>query len=346
MRALSSMLSSQNEYASSLEPISCRVHPRARPFERRREVRRQLGLEAQPRAGERVSEAEPGAVQELAGEAVAAGVAIAWITRQGMADRREVGADLVRAAGLQPRLDEGVPGQALDHPEMGARLSGGPTAHRPPRGAPEVAPEGGVDRPRARARLALDQRQVAALHLAPLDLGREAAVRLVPSGDDHQSRGVLVEPVDDPRALRVAAAPEELSKHVDERRAAVPRGGVHDQAGRLLDHGQPLVGVDDPRGGPHARSRSAPPCDSAPSEARRSHTAPSVIATSARLNAGQNGGSMKSVTASARTRSARLPSAPPASRPTASHSPGLAGSSANHRRTRASAAIVTARTTP
>ena len=56
-------------------------------------------------------------------------------------------------------------------------------------------------------------------------------------------------------------------------------------------------------------------------------TAPAVIAMSARLNAGHSGGSMKSVTAPARTRSARLPSAPPASRPTASHSPGRAGSS-------------------
>ena len=60
-------------------------------------------------------------MQELALEAVAAGVAVAGVAGDRMADRGEVGADLVRAAGLEARLDQGVGGQRLEHREVGAR---------------------------------------------------------------------------------------------------------------------------------------------------------------------------------------------------------------------------------
>ena len=60
-------------------------------------------------------EAELGAVQELALEAVAAGVPVARVAADRMADRREVGADLVRAPGLQPDLDQGVVRKRLEH---------------------------------------------------------------------------------------------------------------------------------------------------------------------------------------------------------------------------------------
>ena len=62
-----------------------------------------------------------------------------------------------------------------------------------------------------------------------------------------------------------------------------------------------------------------------------------MIATSARLNGGQERRSTKSVTAPARTRSARLPSAPPASSPTATHIPGRVGLRAKRKPTKPSA---------
>ena len=111
------------------------------------------------------------------------------------------------------------------------------------------------------------------------------------------------------------------------RRPASRRGGRAPawttRPGRLVDHREALVDVDEPRLGAHGGAGCAP----APARARRarSRPRPAVIATSARLNAGHSGGSMKSVTAPSRIRSARLPSAPPASRPTPSHSPGRVG---------------------
>ena len=71
-------------------------------------------------------------------------------------------------------------------------------------------------------------------------------MRLVVAGDDHQPRGVLVEAVDDPRPLRLAAA-EQLAERVDQRLAAVPGRRVDDQPGRLVDHREPVVDVDEPR---------------------------------------------------------------------------------------------------
>ena len=109
-----------------------------------------------------------------------------------------------------------------------------------------VAAERRVDRAGARSRAALDERQVGAPELAALDHRREAAVRLVVAGDDHQAGGVLVEPVDDPGPLGLAAA-EQVAERVDEGGAAV--------AGRRVDH-EPGGLVDRPPGA-RRRGRAA-----------------------------------------------------------------------------------------
>ena len=81
-----------------------RAQPRPRALQRRRQVLRQLGVERQSLAREGVVEAQPGAVQELALEVVAARVAVALVAGDGMADRREVGATwCVRRSRAGPR---------------------------------------------------------------------------------------------------------------------------------------------------------------------------------------------------------------------------------------------------
>src|SRR3954469_14388069 len=79
------------------------------------EVRRQLGGEAEPLAAAWVRKGEPVGVEELPGEAVALGASVGGIAGERVADRREVGADLMGAAGLQARLQVGLPGQQLQH---------------------------------------------------------------------------------------------------------------------------------------------------------------------------------------------------------------------------------------
>ena len=81
-----------------------------------REVRRQRRGEARARSPlARVLEGEAVGVEELALEAVARGAAVGRVAGQRVADRGEVGADLVGAAGLQPRLQVGLPRQQLQH---------------------------------------------------------------------------------------------------------------------------------------------------------------------------------------------------------------------------------------
>ena len=67
-------------------------------------------------------------------------------------DRREVDADLVRPAGLEPHVEQRVLGQHLDELEQRDRVARLVRVERPPRRVAAVAADRGVDPPRARAR--------------------------------------------------------------------------------------------------------------------------------------------------------------------------------------------------
>src|SRR5690349_4304170 len=94
------------------------------PAERRRQVLGEVGLELERLTAERVLEAESGAVEKLTLEPVAAVAPVAVIAGDRVADGGEMGADLVRAAGLQPCLDQSVGRQHLQNREMRSRLAG------------------------------------------------------------------------------------------------------------------------------------------------------------------------------------------------------------------------------
>ena len=255
-------------------------------------------------------------------------MAVARIAGHRVGDRGEVGADLVRAAGLEASLDEAVGRQRLEHGEVRARRARAAPTHGAALGRPGVAAERGVDRAGARAGSALDQRAVGPVGLAALDHRGQAPVRLGVAGDDQQPGGVAVEPVHDARALGLAAA-EQIAERIDQGVAVVPRRRVHDQARGLVDHGEVLVDVHEPGLSAHGGDARA---GAGASAASAITTTPTVIAMSATLNAGHTGGSRKSVTAPSRIRSARLPSAPPLTSPTPSHSHGRWVSKANQPR--------------
>ncbi len=226
------------------------------------------------------------------------------IPGDGMLDRGEVDADLMRPPGLEPRMDERVRRQILDHLEVGRRLPRSRPLHCPLCPLPAIPPEGRVNGPGPAPQPPLDQRRVLPHHLPRLHHPRQLPVRLLVPRHHHQPRGVLVEPVDDPRPPALPAARDSLAAG---RRASPPCATGAEwttSPGGLLDHGQVVVEVDD----------QAVRSPSVPSSARRRSAAggrPTTIATSARLKVGHSGRSMKSVTAPSRTRSARFPSAPP-----------------------------------
>ncbi len=67
------------------------------------------------------------------------------------------------------------------------------------------------------------------------------------AGDDEQAAGVLVEAVDDPRALGVIAAAEHVAKLADQGRAGVRGRRVDDEARRLVDDGEVVIDMNDPQ---------------------------------------------------------------------------------------------------
>ena len=68
---------------------------------------------------------------------------------------------------------------------------------------------------------------------------------LVAAGDDHQAGGLLVEAMDDPRALGVLPAAEHPAEHVHERRPVVPGAAWTTSPAGLSTTASVLVEGDD-----------------------------------------------------------------------------------------------------
>ncbi len=187
-------------------------------------------------------EPQLGRVQELALEAELWAVAVDGIADDGRADRRQVDADLVGAPGLERHAQQRAAGQRLDELEVGDGVAGVVARERHAGRVAAVAADRGLDAAAARARAAAHEREVRAADPAAAQLRLQARVRAAVAGHEQQAGGVAVEPVDDPGA-GVVAARGDPGERVDERRAAVPRHGMHQQAGRLVGHHQVLVGV-------------------------------------------------------------------------------------------------------
>ena len=161
---------------------------------------------------------------------------------------REVDADLVRAPGLQPRLDERGEAEALEDLPLGhgadpllARLRDAPPAVATV--LDEVLVEGsGVAR-----QVALDDGDVAPVHRVRAELRLEVDEAAPAPREDEDAGRLLVEPVDDGdvRSPVPAAAP----LHVARDAAAacrLPRlGRVGEEAGRLDDGDRVVVLVED-----------------------------------------------------------------------------------------------------
>ena len=103
-------------------------------------------------------------------------------------------------------------------------------------GSRRSRPIGASMRPLARARTPADEREVAAFDLATPDRILERCVRLLRAGDDEEPRGVPVEPMNDPGPLGVVpAGSAQREQLAGERARLLPRSGMHDEPGRLVE---------------------------------------------------------------------------------------------------------------
>jgi hypothetical protein len=177
----------------------------ARPLEGGLEIAGQGRLEVELLAGERVHEAEAGAVQELALEAEAGAArpaSVARIAADGMLDGRKVGADLVGTAGLEAQREQCRAGEGLADLEVGAGRARPVAGRRDQRAVGAVAADRGVDGPAARVGDPLDERNVLPAELAAAQRLAQSGVDRLGAGDDEQPGGVAVEAVDDAGAIR------------------------------------------------------------------------------------------------------------------------------------------------
>lgn len=144
--------------------------------------------------------------------------AVEDVADDGVPDVRHVHADLVGASGFEFQLNEAVPGVLLADPvERDGCLAGGVVADRLGLADRGVLADGVVDHAADRVGVPVHDGQVRLERGAGLELAGDGPVPLVVLGHDQHAGGVLVEPVDDPRAeLR---APTRLSP------AIVPSAG-------------------------------------------------------------------------------------------------------------------------
>ncbi len=161
----------------------------------------------------------------------------------------QVYADLVGATGLQIGGDQGRDLAPVDHSKVrhGAAL---PPHPREALSVPRVPAVGGVDVGVIDA-CPQGQRQVSPLDAVVLEARLEPAQGLGGARHHEQSAGVLVEAVDDPRALRGGPARklrEVVEQGVDQRARGVPWRRVHDHTSGLVYHREDLVRVEDLEG--------------------------------------------------------------------------------------------------
>ena len=187
-------------------------------------------------------------------EGEAGAVAVRPVPDDGVADGREVHADLVGAAGLEPHGQEGgglgigVPVLDLVVGGRGATVRGDGLQG----GTLGIPADGRLDPARGLGHRARDQRGVLPLDVVGRDHGAEAFMGLLGPGDHEEARGAPVEAVDDARTGRVRADADESGV---EGQQAVDEGRLVRSPSR---DGRPGRRACPPRRGDRRRGRGTP----------------------------------------------------------------------------------------
>ena len=200
-------------------------------------------------------------------------------------DRLHVHAHLMRASRVEAQPQQRIPRERSLEREMGARAACGVAAHRHARARARVSADRRLHGARARRRPALHERKVLARYLASRERALEQRVDLVAARHQHQARGVAIEAVHDPRALRVNAARGDPGEQLRQRALLVAPPGVHDEARRLVHHQQVLILVCESHLAdlrPPLHRRRSPRAPRAPRAARHLHGPPAGSAGSRR----------------------------------------------------------------
>ncbi len=169
--------------------------------------------------------------------------AVRLVANQGETYMGHVHANLVGAAGFQLHSYMGVRAEALEHTVMADRRLAA-VGYRHALAHAAMAANGRVDLAtgchHTNHDALVDTADLAGLHL--LD---QLGLRLQGLGHHHQAGGVLVQAVNDTGARHVDDVWHVVQQRIEQRTAGMPGGRVHDQPGRLVDHHDMVVFVDD-----------------------------------------------------------------------------------------------------
>ena len=172
------------------------------------------------------------------------------IADDGMSDRGEVDADLVRPSGFESERDE----RGRRHAPENAVMRDGtpaffPRARRPAAAVARVADQIESDRPGVAGDVPFDDRHVLALDVVAAEELLESAERLPGAGEHDRARGVLVEPMDDADVGPPPIPVLEVRVHPGEKRVLLARfrrerekarGLVDDDERRILAEDEEL----------------------------------------------------------------------------------------------------------
>src|SRR2546426_769475 len=170
------------------------------------------------------------------------------VADDGVADRREVDADLVGAPGQRLDFEQREVGEAPQRTIPGCGLAG-PDASGPHAHAVDGVAADGLHNLAARARYTpVNERDIRLVYFPLFELRRELPVSKVVLGHEHQTRSHLVQAMDDPWAQfpsRSGKAADVVQQGVDQRAGFHPGAHVHHHSGGLIYDHQIVVFVDD-----------------------------------------------------------------------------------------------------
>ncbi len=169
--------------------------------------------------------------------------AVRLVADQRIPHMRHVHTNLVGTPGFQLHPHMGVRTEALEHAVVADRRLAA-FSHRHALAHATVTADRGIDLApgdhHAHHDALVDPADRAALQL--LD---QLGLRLQGLGHHHQAGGVLVQAVDNARARHVDDIRHMVQQRIEQGATGMPGSRVHDQAGRLVDHHDLVVFVDD-----------------------------------------------------------------------------------------------------
>ena len=114
-----------------------------------------------------------------------------------------------------------------------------------------MAPDRLIDRPAAPRQLTTDQRQIATIDAAGLELGSQMLVALIVLGRHQHPRGVFIDPVDNPGTQLTTDSGQivtMMQQGIDQCTGHMSGGGMYHHSGRFVNHDQVVIFVKDRQG--------------------------------------------------------------------------------------------------